>query len=248
MLKSFFIYPLDVFNLFPPFPRNNNVFVAISFDNKFDDRWKNVIVPAIKEVGLEPCRVDMKTISDSIITEIVTEINNCHLFFADVTTLAHCGDRAFRNENVLYEVVIAHSSRLPEEVILFRSDNDKLLFDLANIRINSYDPDGDPKKSKELVIGALNSALNEIILQKHNSVKYAVESLIKFTNKNTAHIKLLNYSFYYNFLKSAAEFLQHFLVGLSSHELHRTLFHICFIHPNYLLTLHNPQTLSSQHF
>jgi hypothetical protein len=66
---------------------------------------------------------------------------------------------------------------LPEEVIFFRSDNDKLLFDLANIRINSYDPDGDLKKSKELVIGELNSALNEIILQKHNSAKYAVESL-----------------------------------------------------------------------
>jgi len=66
--------------------------------------------------------------------------------------LAHCGDRAFRNENVLYEVGIAHSSRLPEEVIFFRSDNDKLLVDLANIRINSYDPDGDPKKSKELVL------------------------------------------------------------------------------------------------
>jgi hypothetical protein len=171
------MYPLNVFNLFPPFPRNNNVFVAMSFDKKFENRWENVIKPAINEVGLKPYRVDQKTISDSIITEIVSGIGNCRLFFADVTTLEHCGDRAFRNENVLYEVGIAHSRRLPEEVILFRSDNDHLMFDLANIRVNPYDPDEKPEEAKNLVSKALESARNEIVLQKHLSVQQTVDSL-----------------------------------------------------------------------
>jgi hypothetical protein len=149
----------------------------MSFDTKFDNRWKNVIEPAIKEVGLYPYRVDQKTISDSIITEIITGISKCRLFFADVTTLAHCEDRVFRNENVLYEVGIAHSRRLPEEVVLFRSDDDRLLFDLANIRVNPYNPDEKPTESKKLVKEALYSAIKEIDLQKHHSIKYAVESL-----------------------------------------------------------------------
>lgn len=44
----------------------------MSFDKRCDNRWENVIVPAIKKVGLKPYRVDMKTISDSIMTEIVS--------------------------------------------------------------------------------------------------------------------------------------------------------------------------------
>jgi hypothetical protein len=171
------MYPLNIFNLFPPFPHTNNVFVAMSFNEKFDNRWENVIKPAIYEVGLKPYRVDMKTISDSIITEIVSGIGNCRLFFADVTTLAHCENRSFRNENVLYEVGIAHSSRLPEEVILFRSDNDPLMFDLSNIRVNRYDPDVNKEEARNLVTEALKSAISEIDLQQHLSVQRAVDSL-----------------------------------------------------------------------
>lgn len=171
------MYPLDVFNLFPPFPRNDNVFVAMSFDKKFNNRWENVIEPAIREVGLNPFRIDKRTISDSIVTEIVSGIANCRLFFADVTAFGKYDDRPLRNENVLYEVGIAHSHRLAEEVILFRSDNYNLMFDLANIRVNPYDPDGKPEEAKKLIKEALNSALDEIVLQKHFSVQRVVDSL-----------------------------------------------------------------------
>lgn len=171
------MYPLDVFNLFPPFPRNEKVFVAMSFDKKFDNRWNNVIEPAICEVGLEPYRVDKKTISDSIITEIVSGISNCRLFFADLSSFDKLNDRPLRNENVLYEVGIAHSRRLAEEVILFRSDNEKLMFDLANIRVNYYNPDEEPELAKRLIIEALQSAIAEIKLQKYFSVQHAVDSL-----------------------------------------------------------------------
>jgi hypothetical protein len=124
-----------------------------------------------------PYRVDKKTISDSIITEIVSSIANCRLFFADVSSFDKLNDRPIRNENVLYEVGIAHSSRLAEEVILFRSDNEYLMFDLSNIRVNRYDPDKDINTAKCLVMEALKSALEEVELQKHFYVQKAVDNI-----------------------------------------------------------------------
>lgn len=171
------MYPLDVFTLFPPFPRDDTVFVAISFDKSFDNRWENVIKPAIKEVGLEPYRVDETKISESLMTKIIYGIGNCRLFFADVSAFEKWNDRPLRNENVLYEVGVAHSRRLSQEVILFRSDNERLMFDLANINVNRYDPENEQKEAKNLVIEALKSALEEIDNQRHISVQKAVNSL-----------------------------------------------------------------------
>lgn len=89
----------------------------------------------------------------------------------------------------MYEVGIAHSRRLPAEVILFRSDNDHLMFDLANIRVNPYNPDGKPHEAKLFVKEALKSAINEIDHQRHFSVQRAVDSLthdytISFRSRN----------------------------------------------------------------
>lgn len=77
----------------------------------------------------------------------------------------------------MYEVGIAHAIRLPEEVILFRSDKDRLLFDVANVRVNDYSPDDDPHAARELVSEIIMEALNEIELKKHLAVKKAAESL-----------------------------------------------------------------------
>jgi hypothetical protein len=43
------MYPANYFGLFPPFPRENTVFVAMSFDPRFQTRWSNVIVPRHSE-------------------------------------------------------------------------------------------------------------------------------------------------------------------------------------------------------
>lgn len=176
------MYPLNFFTLFPPFPRENKVFVAMSFDDKFERRWKEVIIPAVQEISdngtqLEPYRVDMGKGSDSIPTDIISGIGNCFLFFADLTTIGQINQNAIRNGNVMYEIGIAQAVRLPEEVILFRSDNDPLLFDLANTRVNYYDPDNEPEEAKNKVNEALKSTIKEIDLQKHLSVHRAVDSL-----------------------------------------------------------------------
>lgn len=176
------MYPANLFSLFPPFPREPKVFVAMSFDRRFDERWNNVISPAIRNievngVRLEPFRVDARLVSDSILTEILSGISNSRLVFVDITTIGFIDDKAIRNGNVMYELGLSHSVRLAEEVIIFRSDNDQLLFDTSNIRINNYDPDENPAESKSKVENTLISALKEIDLRKHLAVSKAADVL-----------------------------------------------------------------------
>jgi hypothetical protein len=176
------MYPSQFLSLFPPFPREDKVFVAMSFDPHFDARWNKVILPGIRRVEvdgnrLEAYRVDTRRISDSIVTEILRGISNHRLIFADITTLSNIDGRPIRNGNVMYEVGLAHAARLAEEVILFRSDTDSLLFDLANVRVNQYDPDSKPQESQEQVVNAVVDALKELDLTRHLAVKRAVEGL-----------------------------------------------------------------------
>lgn len=176
------MYPLHVFNLFPPFPRDNRVFVAMSFNDEFGRRWKEVIERAIGDikyngVPLEPYRVDMEKANDSILTEILTGIGNCRLFFADITAVGRFKGKPIRTDNVMYELGIAQAARLPEELILFRSDNEDLPFDIAHNRVHNYDPDNKPEEAREKVTNVIKSAFDEINLQKHLAVKRAAESL-----------------------------------------------------------------------
>jgi len=176
------MFPRNYFGLFPPFPRENKVFVAMSFDDRFQSRWENVISPAIRNVAvndtsLEPHRIDTRRIGDSILTEILGGITNDRLIFADITTLGHVDGRPIRNGNVMYEIGLAHSVRLPEEVLIFRSDSDHLLFDVANVRVNSYDPDGDPKHARAQVSDVIIESLKELDLKRSLAVKSAAQSL-----------------------------------------------------------------------
>jgi hypothetical protein len=116
-------------------------------------------------------------ISDSILTEIVVAIANARLILADVTTLHILDGHVARNANVFYEVGIAHAARLPEEVLLFRSDHDVITFDIANIRVNSYDPDDKPVEAQQVVAEAISDALREIDLRRSLTVQRAIDSL-----------------------------------------------------------------------
>lgn len=176
------MYPANYFSLFPPFPREEQVFVAMSFDERFEQRWKQVICPGVRHVHvngrpLNPYRVDTRQVSDSILTEILKGIADSWLVFADLTALGKRKGSPFRNGNVMYEVGIAHAVRLPEEVILFRSDKSPLLFDVANIRVNYYDPDNNAEKAGQQVYDALNAAVQEIELRKHLAVRRVISQL-----------------------------------------------------------------------
>jgi hypothetical protein len=88
--------------------------------------------------------------------------------------------KAVRNGNVMYEVGLAHAVRLPEEVILFRSDKYPLLFDVQNIRVNYYEPDLDPAASMLEIEKVIKDSLRERDLKKNIAVKKACE-IIDFT-------------------------------------------------------------------
>lgn len=176
------MYPHYYFQLFPSFPKNNKVFVAMSFEEKFMPRWRNVIEPAIRnvlinETPLEPFRVDVRRVSDSILTEILEGISNSRIIFADITSIGRIDGKPLRNGNVMYEVGLAHAVRLPEEVIIFRSDKDDLLFDIANVRVNFYDPDGNPEVSKSIISNTILDALKEIDFKKNLAVKSTAQLL-----------------------------------------------------------------------
>lgn len=176
------MYPATYLGLFPAFPRDDRAFVAMSFDYRFDVRWQNVIAPGIRSVRvdnvpLEPHRVDLRRVSDSVLTEILDGIGRCRVFVADITSIGDLDGRAIRNANVMYEVGLAHAVRLPEEVILLRSDDRELIFDVANIRVHRYDPDGSPETARRFVGDTIVASLREVDLRKGLAVRRAAESL-----------------------------------------------------------------------
>lgn len=176
------MYPNTYVNLFPPFPRDNRVFVAMSFHPRFDARWQHVLVPSVRRVivngdHLEPHRVDLRKASDSVLTEILDGIGRCRFFLADITTLGELDGRPMRNGNVLYEVGLAHAMRLPEEVVLVRSDTQELVFDVMNVRVLQYDPDGAPASAQEIVADAIVQSLRELELARSLTVRRVADSL-----------------------------------------------------------------------
>jgi hypothetical protein len=176
------MYPSEFASLFPPFPKKNKVFVAMAFEDRFNARWNDVIAPAISSVmvdgeSLEPFRSDTRYVSDSVLTEILEGITTHLLVFADITTIGSMDGRPVRNGNVMYEVGLAHALRLPEEVLLYRSDHERLLFDVANVRVNHYEPDIDAKSARESIANAIANSINELDLKRHLAVRSAAKSL-----------------------------------------------------------------------
>jgi hypothetical protein len=176
------LYPQSYFSLIPPFPRRSRVFVAMSFEPRFGDRWQAVLAPAIRGVShggapLEPFRVDLSRASDAILTEILEAIADSYAIVADLTAIGEIDGRPVRNANVLYEVGLAHAVRLPEEVVLFRSDKGALDFDVAGVRVHSYDPDHDPSAARALVADTVTASLAALESRRRASLRAAAERL-----------------------------------------------------------------------
>jgi hypothetical protein len=176
------MYPQQFFSLFPPFPRTSRVFVAMSFASSFDARWTNVLRTTIAEivhigVPLESFRVDLSNKNDAILIEVLDAISSSLLIVADITAIQQLDGRPVRNGNVMYEVGLAHAVRHPAEVILFRSDSYQLDFDVAGVRVHSYDPDGDPGTARAEIKSKMASALAMQEAMKRQSVEWATQRL-----------------------------------------------------------------------
>ncbi len=165
------MYPLNYFELFPPFPRGNDVFVAVSFHSLFSARVQNVIRPAILDAGLSPLIVSDATRSGTITTEIIEHIGKSKLIFADISEASP----GVRNANVMYELGLAHAVRRPEELVVFRSDSGQLPFDIAAIRVNNYQPDIAPEDSRKILTHSILAAINE----QKSAVQIAVTKALR---------------------------------------------------------------------
>ena len=116
------------------------VFVAMSFDLEYQDRFHAVIAPAIRGLVvdgeiLQPYRVDISKSGDSILTEISNGIAHSRLVLADISSMGKDSrsGHPYRNGNVLYEVGIALACRNPVDVLLVRDDHDPFLFDVSTV-------------------------------------------------------------------------------------------------------------------
>jgi hypothetical protein len=176
------MYPQTYLSLFPAFPRSPRAFVAMSFAPEFTPRWQNVLAPAlgrieIKGTPLSPFRVDLSKAGDAILTEILQAISDSAVIVGDVTAIGELNGRPVRNANVLYEVGIAHTSRRPEEVILFRSDNLALDFDVQGVRVHSYNPDGDASEAAAFVGRTVVESLRSIDTTRLVALRHAAQRL-----------------------------------------------------------------------
>lgn len=104
-------------------------------------------------------------------------VANSRLILGDVTALNVLDGRPIRNANVMYEIGMAHAVRLPEEVLLLRSDEYELDFDLANVRVNFYRPGASIEDARSLIQELITAALAEINLKRHVAVERAMGSL-----------------------------------------------------------------------
>ncbi|MGH8857859.1 MAG: hypothetical protein ACREXG_07505, partial [Polaromonas sp.] len=89
----------------------DQVFVAMSFQESFTERFENVFRPAIENikvnnVALRAIRVDESKTGDSIITDIIRGIAQARVVLADVSSFGSPADgyNAQRNGNVMYEL------------------------------------------------------------------------------------------------------------------------------------------------
>ena len=101
----------------------DQVFVAMSFEPRFSERYEKIIKPAVEGeplsgISLRAYRVDNSKSGDSILTDIVEGVAHSRLVLADVSVIdeGRYTETPIRNGNVMYEVGVALACREPSEV------------------------------------------------------------------------------------------------------------------------------------
>lgn len=117
-------------------------FVIQPFDRgRFDKRYAQVFVPAIKAAGLEPYRVDKDFQSDVPIDSIEEGIRSAAVCLADITT---------DNPNVWYELGFAFACGTPVVIVCATErEGKKYPFDIQHRTVTSYNSDA-PEDFKHL--------------------------------------------------------------------------------------------------
>lgn len=121
----------------------------------FDAVYQELIVPAVKEAGLEPLRADEEMTGGIIHKPMFERLILCEYAVADLTTA---------NANVFYELGVRHAVR-PWSTVLIFSEGGRLPFDVSPLRALPYqlDADGAPKDvtaTKAILVERLRQAQN----------------------------------------------------------------------------------------
>ena len=110
---------------------NTYCFVIQPFDKgEFDNRYRDVLAPTIKSLGVEPYRVDEDPSANILIDTIEEKIKNSRFCLADISV---------DNPNVWYEVGYAFA--LGRSVILISKQRSSYPFDIRHRKIISYTTD-----------------------------------------------------------------------------------------------------------
>lgn len=145
------------FHSFGQLQTGNEVFVAMPMrDSSFTSIWADIHSRAIESLGLTPFRVNIPQTGDSILIEILSGLRRARLALVDISPDTNSGEHP--NANVMYELGIAHATRLPETVIVVRKKNTNLPFDVSHIRVFDYDST-DPVAALASVRSYLGGAL-----------------------------------------------------------------------------------------
>ncbi len=102
-------------------------FVLMPFDPAFEQIYRDLITPALEEVGYEVRRADSVLTQQNILRDIVESIVRADLIVAELTLL---------NPNVMYELGIAHALGKPTVMLAQRISD--VPFDLRSYRIIPY--------------------------------------------------------------------------------------------------------------
>lgn len=142
----------------------------------FDEYYKEVFHPAIKEAGLEPVRADELFSTGTVIEQIWEQIQKAKLLLADLTG---------KNANVFYELGLSHAARKP--VVFTSGALDDVPFDLRHLRVAIYDV-RDPfwgEKLKATLTAFLKNAKGE----PDRSIPQPFRDLKKFEEEDSSEPK-----------------------------------------------------------
>lgn len=173
------MYPRDFFDSYWRPKLRDAVFVAMPFHDEFTPVWLEAIQPAVDvDLGrdFKAERVDATVLSGSIVTRILDGIAHARLVLADISIAREGKWKGQRNGNVMYEVGLAHASRQAAEVLLIRSDAEEINFDLAGVRVHSYDP-SDLPAARTYLSRLIHDSLGQIEQSKGLQVQKVIDAL-----------------------------------------------------------------------
>ena len=105
--------------------------MIMPFADAFKGIYTDVIRPLVKDLGLSITRGDEFTsVNGVIMEEVWSALNNCQFVIAEITG---------GNDNVFYELGIAHTLNKPAILITQATTPEKIPFDIHHLRYIRYD-------------------------------------------------------------------------------------------------------------